>query len=99
MKKLFTLTLTVAWLFTIAAPPVVSATTVPASAPAVECSSLPGAPMPDTCEKDTVVPLPGGDELKCKLRDAIPVKIKNSDGSITVVTICDYGPLCGLSPA
>ena len=98
MKKTFTLTLTVAWLVTIAAPPVVSATTIPASEPAAECSVL-GAPMPDTCEKDTVVPLPGGDELKCKLRDAIPVKIKNPDGSITIVTICDYGPLCGLSPA
>lgn len=93
MKRLTALTLAVAWLFAVAAPPVVSAATAPADVPAEECA--PGTAM-DTCQSHHTKHHPDGSISICPLQGTpTPFLVHNSDGSVSVGLICDYGTICG----
>ncbi len=96
MKKLFTLTLTAAWLFAIAAPPVAEAATTNGALLEVACAL--GLAM-DTCESTYTVDHGDGDKTTCSLKKTIPIVINNPDGSSTITADCDYGKRCGIHRA
>lgn len=94
MRRVLALTLTVAWLLAIAAPPVVLATTpsAPASPPDI-CATGTSMSMA-SCPSEVTVDLGDGDSMTCSLRFGIPVTIYEADGSTTDTELCYYGPRC-----
>lgn len=87
-KKLFTLTLTAAWLLAIAAPPVADAAMTNGALLETACAL--GLAM-DTCESTYTVDHGDGDTTTCSLKNTIPIVIDNPDGSTTITADCDYG--------